>query len=490
MPSKKGGRRKKKKQKSQHALPNDAAQSALTTKREELKVPKSLVIRRGKTASEVAELVDNLRHVMLPYTALKFEEDPKNRKLTLNQYATHLALPMGITHILSFSQNQERLNLRLARLPEGPTLSFRVHRFSLNRQIKALQKRPVSDSPSLHANPPIVVTNNFGSAGTSGGESNTNVAPHIKLLRITFQNLFPAINVSTVKLSDCRRVVLFNLLHEEVEDEEVVVERNNDWDDTNNNDNDDDDDGAPKKAEDQKRKNPNSKTSNPKTVQKKIKQIVEMRHYAIKATPVGVHRRVRRLVQAKLPNLHKCQDISDYLSGAIIQSDAPSDSEAEDDPNHIVQLPDHYVGKGNAKDRKSALKLVELGPRLSMELIKVEKGLGSGDVLYHALVQKSPQEAAALKARKEQERLEKEQRKAQQEANVERKRKALEEKRETKRKRKEEREQAIMDSLKQQVEDDDSTSSNDSKEENVGQEEIDGIPSESGDDDDDNDDES
>ena len=488
MPSKKGGRRKKKKQKSQHALPSDAAQSALTTKREELKVPKSLVIRRGKTASEVAELVDNLRHVMLPYTALKFEEDPKNRKLTLHQYATHLALPMGITHILSFSQNQERLNLRLARLPEGPTLSFRVHRFSLNRQIKALQKRPVSDSPSLHANPPIVVTNNFGSTGMSGGEGNTNVAPHIKLLRITFQNLFPAINVSTVKLSDCRRVVLFNLLHEEVEEE--VVESNNDHDDTKNNnhdddDDDDDDDGAPKNIEDQNGKNPNSKTSHPKTFQKKIKQIVEMRHYAIKATPVGVHRRVRRLVQAKLPNLHKCQDISDYLSGAIIQSDAPSDSEAEDDPNHIVQLPDHYVGKGNAKDRKSALKLVELGPRLSMELIKVEKGLGSGDVLYHALVQKSPQEAAALKARKEQERLEKEQRKAQQEANVERKRKALEEKRETKRKRKEEREQAIMESLKQQVEDDDDddTSSKDLEEKNVGQEDIDGIPSDDDDDD-------
>lgn len=29
-------------------------------------------------------------------------------------------------------------------------------------------------------------------------------------MRITFQNMFPAINVQTMKLADCGRVVLFN----------------------------------------------------------------------------------------------------------------------------------------------------------------------------------------------------------------------------------------------------------------------------------------
>lgn len=385
-----------------HVVENEAAQSALTTKKDDLKIPKSLVIRRGKTAAEVGELIEDLRHLMLPYTALHFQEDPKNRKLTLAQYATNLALPMGITHILSFSQNQERLNLRLARTPQGPTLSYRVHRFSLNRHIKGLQKRPVSYTASMSSNPPVVVTNNFGDANSS---------PHIKLMRITFQNLFPAINVSSVKLSECRRVVLFNLVSEDYTDEK---------------------DGT-----------------------SKTRQVVQMRHYAIKATPV-VHRRVRRLAQEKIPNLGKCQDIADYLMGNAIQSDAASDSEPEDDPSHVVQLPDKYVGKGNTKSQKSALKLVEIGPRLSFELIKVEKGLGAGDVLYHAHVHKSPEEAAALKARKEKEANLKQQRRAEQEANVERKRKAEEEKRQAKRKRKEEREQAAMEALRngQAVEED------------------------------------
>jgi ribosome biogenesis protein SSF1/2 len=393
---------------------NDKAPKSALTEQEELKVPKSLVIRRGKTEPEVAELVEDLRKLMLPYTALHFQEDPKNRKLTLSQYATHLALPMGITHLMAFSQNEERLNMRLARTPEGPTLSFRVHKFSLNKHIKALQRRPMSDGArSLHVNPPIVVTNNFGDANNPGSAS-----AHIKLLRITFQNLFPAINVATVKLSDCRRVVLFNLIPQ------------------------------PDGEEGEKR------------------AVVDIRHYAIKATPVGIGKKVRRLVQAKLPNLHKVQDIADYLEGNAIVSDAPSDSEAEDDPSHVVQLADQYAGKGNGKSQKSALKLVEMGPRMTLELIKVQKGLGGGDILYHALVNKSPAEAEALKQKKQNEAALKVQRRAEQDANVDRKKHVADEKRETKRQKKEEREKSNMDALRhgREVAGDDSDDDDDDEE--------------------------
>jgi len=370
----------------------------------------------------VTELVEDMRKMMLPYTALHFQEDPKNRKLTLAKYCQELALPMGITHILAFSQSEERLNLRLARTPEGPTLTFRVVQFSLSKHIKALQRRPVSDhARALLQNPPIVVTNNFGDA---------SAPPQVKLLRITFQNMFPAINVATVKLTECRRVVLFHLVDEEVEEEEAVVDGGNSNDD----------------------KSTEASPPLPKKMRKVIKQRVQIRHYAIKAAPVGINRKVRRLVQAKLPNLNRVQDIADYITGQAAGTGSVgdvSDSEAEDDPAHVVQLAQSYVGKGNHKQQKSALKLVEMGPRLSLELVKVEKGLGGGDVMYHAHVTKSPQEAKELKERKQQERNLKQQRKQQQEQNVERKRKIVEEKREAKRRRKEEREQQAMETLRQ-----------------------------------------
>ena len=383
----------------------------------ESKVPKSLVIRRGKTAPEVAELVQDLRQMMLPYTAINFHEDAKNRKLTLQQYSKHVALPMGISHIMSFSQNENRLNFRLGRTPEGPTLHFRVNKFTMSNHIRALQRRPVSYTSGLRNNPPVVVTNNFGD---SSKPDNRGVDPHVKLMRITFQNMFPAINVATVKLAECRRVVLFNL----VSDSSTKASKSGDGEES---------EGEP------------------------TGPLVEMRHYAIQASAVGVHRRVRKLVSSSrrnLPNLHKVQDIADYVMGqsasggatSVASDAAPSDSEAEDDPRHTVELPDSFMGQ--RKSQKSALKLVEIGPRLTMSLIKVEKGLGQGDVLYHAHVHKSAEEVAAIKAKKAQEAALKDERRKTQEMNVERKRKAAEEKREAKRKRKEERQEAIMENLR------------------------------------------
>ena len=70
------------------------------------------------------------------------------------------------------------------------------------------------------------------------------------------------------------------------------------------------------------------------------------------------------------------------------------------------------------------MKLIELGPRLRLKLYKVERGLASGDVMYHAYVHKSPSEIKELKNRKEGEINLKKRRREEQEANVERKRAA------------------------------------------------------------------
>lgn len=338
----------------------------------------------------MADLVQDLRKVMMPYTAANFKEDANYRKLTLNKYCQHVCLPLGISHMMAFSQNAERLSLRIGKTPQGPTLTFRVHQFSLAKHIQKLQRRPMNTN-SLTDTPPIVVTNNFGDASAE---------PQIKLMRITFQNMFPAINVATVRLKECRRVVLFHLVDDEDSEEEG-------------------------------------------------RQRVEMRHYAIKATPVGVNKKVRRVIQTKIPNLGKVQDIADYITGqATLGVDAASDSEPEDG-NTVVELAQSYSGRGNKSQSKSALKLVELGPRLSMELVKVEQGLGDGNVMYHAHVKKTPEEAKEIQKNAEQKVLLKKQRREKQERNVERKRQAKEEKREAKRKRKEAREQSELAELRQ-----------------------------------------
>ena len=350
--------------------------------------------------------------MMSPYTATNFKEDARNRKMTLAHYVKELAGPMGISHFISFTQNASKLNLRIARAPTGPTLSFKVNQFSLTKQVRAVQRRPY-DSQQAFSHAPIVVTNNFGDA---------TAAPHVKLMRITFQNMFPAINVASVKLADCRRVVLFNFMRRDVKE---------------------------RKADDEDDKD----TSN--DIPAEEDEEVEVRHYAIRATPVGINRKVRRLIQAKIPNLSKLDDISDYITGQtstgepapIATSGNVSDSEPEDETSHVT-LAQKYSGRGNAKAQKSALKLVELGPRLRLKLVKVERGIVSGDVMYHAYVNKTVEEIKEQRSKIEQAAQLKKRRREEQELNVARKKEVKDAKLEAKRKRKEEREKLAIEELR------------------------------------------
>lgn len=310
-------------------------------------VPKALVIRRGRTAESVTQLVLELRKLMLPNTAEKLREKRQNNLKDFVQ----VAAPLGLTHFLLLSQTDSGTNMRIARVPQGPTMTFKVNQFSLMRHVRALQRRPFDTEAAYHTSP-LVVMNNFGDA----------TAPaHVKLMRITFQNLFPAINVQTVQLNSCRRLVLF---HYNKEDESV-----------------------------------------------------EMRHYGIRASPTGISRSVKNIVQTKIPKLGNLRDISEYIMDG---GGAASDSEMEDEASHVV-LPQNFAGRGNSRAQKSAIRLAELGPRLNLKLLKVEKGFCEGEVMYHSIVQKSAADVKEQRATFEEANALKKRRREEQESNVERK---------------------------------------------------------------------
>ena len=327
-------------------------------------VPRSIVAKGSKVIPQVGELVHDLRKLMGPYTASNLREKSFNRMKDYSDVAAQL----GVSHLLVMTQTTRNIVLRIARTPTGPTLHFRAVKYSLARQVRAAQKRPF-ESAAAFTTPPLVVLNNFGQAEEQ----------HVKLMRVTFQNMFPSINVKTVRLSECRRVVLFHYRKE---------------------------DGS-----------------------------VDMRHYAIRAAPVGISRNIKNILQTRIPDLGGLQDMSQLLDGSgaglMGSSGAMSDSEGEDMSTHVV-LPDQFIGKGNNKAQQSAMKLSELGPRIRLELFKVERGVGEGDVLYHKFEAKTPKEAAATKARVEMLKKLKEDRRATQAENVKRKREQLEEKRKLK----------------------------------------------------------
>ncbi|RVX20857.1 Peter Pan-like protein [Vitis vinifera] len=173
------------------------------------KIPHSIVFSRGKLPGSLKQLQMDLRKLMLPYTAV------------------NLKGLWGVTHFLMLSKTETAPYLKVARTPQGPTLTFKIHEYSLAVDVAQSQLRPRCPQ-DLFKNSPLIVLSGFGS-----GEQ------HLKLTTVMFQNIFPAIDVNTVKLSSCQRIVLLNY--------------------------------------------------------NKDTKLIDFRHYSIRLQPVGVSKRVRKL---------------------------------------------------------------------------------------------------------------------------------------------------------------------------------------------------
>lgn len=130
-------------------------------------MPKSFVVKSGTVGTSVAQLTKDVRKVLEPNTATRLKERKANR---LRDYVS-MSGPLGVTHLAVFSQppttnalpaettakpnetaeqRAERslvegtttVNLRLIRLPRGPTLSFKVLRYSLASDVLRMARRP------------------------------------------------------------------------------------------------------------------------------------------------------------------------------------------------------------------------------------------------------------------------------------------------------------------------------------------------------------
>ncbi|XP_078051063.1 brix domain-containing protein peter pan isoform X2 [Augochlora pura] len=315
-----------------------------------VKAPHSFVIHRGLPGEHIAELTRDFRKIMEPFTAASLKERKRN---TIKDFLSVASL-LHVTHMCIFTRAEQGMYFKLCRLPRGPTLSFKVHSFSLARDVVSMLKKQMVFE-ELFKNSPLVVLNNFSGEGMQ-----------LKLIASMFQNMFPTINLTSVNLSTIRRCLCLNY-------------------------------------------NPTSKT-------------IDLRHYAIRVVPVGLSKGIKKIVQAKIPNLSKCDDFSEFLTKGTV-----SESEAEDDPASQVTLPQTLSSRGNHASNTSAIRLSELGPRLTLELIKIEDGLLDGEVLFHEYVHKSEEEKLLIKKKREEKKKLKEKRKKIQEQNKRRKDKEKEE---------------------------------------------------------------
>lgn len=311
-----------------------------------------------------------------------------------------MAGPLGVTHLLLFSRSKSaNIHLRVALAPRGPTLHFRIDKYSLCKDVIKAQKRPRGGGKEYQT-APLLVMNNMK---TQQEASSDPVRKQLEDLTITiFQNMFTQISPQTTPLSSIHRIMLLNRDLSPTEEGTFVL---------------------------------------------------HLRHYAITTKRTGVPRRIRRLDpkeqrqrdkhSSTIPNLGKLEDVSEYLldptaGGFTSASETELDSDAEVEvleaqtrrvlsKKEVQKLRDGHERTKDRNDRgssveKRAVKLVELGPRMKLRLVKVEEGVCEGKVMWNEFVNKSKEEEKELDQKWDQRRREKEERKKAQRANVEKKR--------------------------------------------------------------------
>ncbi|KAI4275429.1 MAG: hypothetical protein LQ337_003228 [Flavoplaca oasis] len=377
-------------------LPNSSA----------IRGPKTLVVRMGAgdVGSSVSQLVKDVRKMMEPGTASRLKERKSNR---LRDYTT-MAGPLGVTHLLLFSRSSTgNTNLRLALFPRGPTLHFRVERYSLCKDVRKAMKHPKGGGKD-YLSSPLLVMNNFISP-EEGDQNKRSVPKHLETLSTTiFQSLFPPISPQSTPLSSIRRVLLL--------DRQVPESTATD-----------------------------STGTDP--------YIINVRHFAIVTKPMGLSRGIRRINAAArtlkerasskgLPNLGKLEDVADYiLDPSAAGGGFTSGSESEMDTDAEVEVVNVNRKKVLSKNQgeearksegdgqhsgteaqKRAVKLIELGPRITLRMTKVEEEVCGGKVMWHEYLSKSEDQIQQMERVWETRKRDKAERKRVQKENVEKKR--------------------------------------------------------------------
>ena len=275
-----------------------------------------------------------------------------------------MAPPLGVTHLLAFTLTDVAPSMRIVRLSAGPTLNFRIERYSLVKDMVNSSWRARSLSTVEYLSSPLVSLLHpfyaFSPCSTTVSSKlvlasfpplSPTTPPHLTLMMKTFQSLFPPLSPHTLSLSSARRVVLISYNAE--------------------------------------------------------RGTVDFRHYLITVKPYGVSKRIRRVLEgaaAKKPahshseigvlDLGNERDVADFLlrrkgepspSSDGYESVASCASSVAGDDGDAVDLAEDYVGRNNKRGQKRAVKLDEIGPRMELRLIKVAEGVPSkeGNVLFH-----------------------------------------------------------------------------------------------------------
>ena len=134
------------------------------------------------------------------------------------------------------------------------------------------------------------------------------------------------------------------------------------------------------------------------------KPVFQLRLFDIDVVKASSKKTIANIINSKITDFSKFDNIADYVLKHSGYTDN-SDNEGEDS-NINLNL-------NEARDEKAKkfnkIKLIEVGPRIDLSLVKIEEGFFKGNVAYHEFIKKSKKEifdtAKALKEKNKLKRL-------------------------------------------------------------------------------------
>lgn len=339
-----------------------------------------MILKRGRVGPYLRKLIKELRVTMYPYTAINLKESKIN---TIRDYLSIVDV-YGLSHMMMLTNTDKNSYIRLARMPRGPTITFKIEDYALaadifdfntNKIENERTKSRISPKPLTKSfnHVPLVIMNGFNSP-----QITSEYAEPLKVAGMMFQSFFPPLNLNEVQLKKCKRLVLFNLIFEETEEGNAIP-------------------------------------------------IVEFRHYDIDIEKHSMKKTISNIINNKKTDLSKFNNISEYI---LRQSGYTSGSDNEDPSLGLVDAIQDEEMEAEANEKKNneeeknekiKIKLNEIGPRMNLKIHKIEEGFLKGNVMYHSYMNKSKKEVKELMDKIKLKKKLKRERRQKQEENVQKK---------------------------------------------------------------------
>lgn len=120
------------------------------------KIPKTFVIKRGGVSKQIKELVHHTREIFYPYTAMNLKENENEKIKTIMKMSANF----NVGSILMYSATEKNNLLKIAKTPKGPTFTFKINKYTNNRELQELLPRNKKiDTKNLES--PLVIINGF-----------------------------------------------------------------------------------------------------------------------------------------------------------------------------------------------------------------------------------------------------------------------------------------------------------------------------------------